>query len=412
MAAMTALGSDFTRLWVASGISNLGDGVRAAALPLLAASLTRDPALVAGVAFAESLPWLFFALIGGAVADRVDRRALMGNMQLTRMLLAGLLAVAIFAGMVNIVILYIIAFVMGTAEVFFDNTAQTVLPSTVPKGELERANSRLYTAEIITDHFAGPPLGGVLFALAMGMPFLFDGLSFAVSGFLILAMAGTFRAQRTEIAATPTIRADIEEGMRWLWRHRLLRAFAALLGTMLLLWSSASAILVLFALEILNLSGPAFGVLLTATAGGSLLSTLVTPRITRTLGDGPSLFFAVMLFGGGQLIIGLTSNAVVVAATLAALGFGTILWNVITVSLRQSIIPNHLLGRVNSVYRFVGWGTMPLGAALGGFLGSTVGLRAPFIIGGALIVLLGFAMLPVVNSRTLAEARLAADEPV
>lgn len=405
---MTSLGANYNRLWLAAGISNLGDGVRAAALPLLAASLTRDPALVAGVAFAESLPWLLFALIGGAVADRVDRRALMGNMQLTRMTLAVVLAATIFTGTASLLVVYVVAFLAGTAEVFFDNTAQTVLPSVVPKDKLELANSRLYGAEIITDHFLGPPLGGFLFALAIGIPFLFDGLSFAVSGVLILAMTGSFRTHSRAPASGSTIGSEIREGLDWLWNHHLLRTFAALLGTMLLLWTSASAILVLFALEILNLEGPGFGVLLTATAAGSLLSTFVTPRLKGLLGDGPSLFLAVMLFGGGQLIIGLTSNSLVVAVMLAALGFGTVLWNVITVSLRQSIIPDHLLGRVNSVYRFVGWGTMPLGAALGGFLGRTIGLRAPFVVGGVLILLLGLAMLPVVNSRSIGEARLEA----
>lgn len=405
---MTSLGANYNRLWLAAGISNLGDGVRAAALPLLAASLTRDPALVAGVAFAESLPWLLFALIGGAVADRVDRRALMGNMQLTRMTLAVVLAATIFTGTASLLVVYVVAFLAGTAEVFFDNTAQTVLPSVVPKDKLELANSRLYGAEIITDHFLGPPLGGFLFALAIGIPFLFDGLSFAVSGVLILAMTGSFRTHSRAPASGSTIGSEIREGLDWLWNHHLLRTFAALLGTMLLLWTSASAILVLFALEILNLEGPGFGVLLTATAAGSLLSTFVTPRLKGLLGDGPSLFLAVMLFGGGQLIIGLTSNSLVVAVMLAALGFGTVLWNVITVSLRQSIIPDHLLGRVNSVYRFVGWGTMPLGAALGGFLGRAIGLRAPFIVGGVLILLLGLAMLPVVNSRSIGEARLEA----
>src|SRR6476661_7210243 len=225
------LGANYVRLWAASTVSNLGDGVTLAALPLLAASLTRSPTSVAAVSFAGTLPWLFFALIGGALADRLDRRLTMAVVDGFRMLAIGSLAVLVLTDTVNLLLIGLVAFALGTAETVFDNAAQAVLPNVVARDALEVANGRLYAAEVVTNEFVGPPLGALL-----------------VAAVVVLGMRGSFRPVR-ELAAggtRPSIRADIAEGLRWLSRHRLLRTLALALGVLNLLSAAVLAILVLY----------------------------------------------------------------------------------------------------------------------------------------------------------------------
>jgi MFS family permease len=402
------LGTNYLKLWSASAISNLGDGVRLTAMPLLAATLTRDPALVAGVSLASGLPWLLFALIGGAIADRVDRRGLMWSVQVVRMALMGLLSVAILVGWRDrslLYLLYAVAFLLGTAETLFDNAAQAIMPSVVSRDQLEKANGRLYAAEMVTNQFAGPPLGGFLFAAAFAAPFILDAASFAIAAVLIVLMNGAFRPARAEAQKRPTLRTDIAEGLRWLWRHKLLRTLAAMVGVFNLTFTATFSIFVLYALEILDLGPTGFGVVLAAGSGGSVVGSLFASRVARRIGTGPSLFLSVSVSGVAALITGLTSSAIVVGAMGFLVGVGVVLWNVITVSLRQSIVPDHLLGRVNSAYRLLAWGTMPLGAAVGGLMGRTFGLRSPWFLAAGALMTMAVIALPVVNSKSIEAAR-------
>ncbi|MDP8959988.1 MAG: MFS transporter, partial [Actinomycetota bacterium] len=385
------------------------DGVDQAALPLLAATLTRDPVLFSGVAVALRLPWLLFALQAGAIADRVDRKRLMAGANLVRFGLMGVIGLAVLGGWASIWLLYAVGFALGIAETLFDNAAQAIMPALVHRERLETANGRLQAAEITANQFAGPPLGGALFAALAAAPFLLDAGTFLVSALLIATIAGSFRPARA--GPTPQarrrLRHDIAEGLRWLWNHRLLRTLALMLGLVngtAVVWG---AIFPLFALEVLGLSEVGYGVLLTATAAGSVLASLVAGRIVPMIGRGPALIASVMIFGGATIAMGLSSNPLVVGALEAALGFAVVTWNIITVSLRQSIIPQEILGRVNSVYRFVGWGSIPVGALLGGVLADAFGLRAPFIIAGAAQLVALVAILPVVNSRNIEAARTA-----
>ena len=405
-ASKTPLGPNYRKLWTASAISNLGDGVRWTALPLLAASITRDPAEVAGIELAASLPWLLFALVSGAVVDRVDKRRAMVTSNAIRALLMISLAAATALGVAELWVLYFIAFLLGSAETIFDNAAQAILPAVVNRDLLERANSRLFAVEMINNQFLGGPLGGFLFAIAAAVPFVVDGASFAIAALLVAFMAGSFRAERAEGPPT-TIRADIVEGLRWLRGHRLIRTLAVMLGFWNAISTAGFSIFVLYALQILDLDELGFGVLLTAMAVGSLIGTATVSGF-KALGTGTTLIAMVMLGAGSFLVIAATSNVWVVGTMLAIEGFVIIVWNVITVSLRQSIIPDRLLGRVNSVYRLLGWGSMPVGAAVGGFVARYFGLRAPFLLGGAILAVMGLVGARVVNNRTIAAARDAA----
>jgi len=378
-------------------------------MPLLAASLTRDPAKVAAIDLAATLPWFLFALVAGALVDRIDKRLAMSIANGVRTLLMLGLGLAVLFDASSLIVLYIVAFLLGCAETIFDNSAQAIMPAVVQRSQLERANGRLYAAEIINNQFIGPPLGGFLFAAAAAVPFLLDSASFAISAVLIAMMAGSFRASQDETAPATTIRTDIAEGLRWLWQHRLIRTLAIMLG----IWNGVSmagfSIFVLYALEILNLSEVGYGILLGAGTVGSLIGSLAASRLSKA---GPGTTLIAMVLGGAisSLGIALTSNAFVVGAMSAIFGFTAVVWNVITVSLRQAIIPDRLLGRVNSVYRLLGWGSMPIGAALGGIMGRVYGLRSPFVLQFIALVIMALAALPIINNRTIAAARAEAAE--
>jgi MFS family permease len=383
--------------------------VRWTALPLLAASLTRDPALISGITLTSFLPWFLLSLLSGALVDRIDRRRAMGVANVLRAGLVAGLGIAVMVDVATIYLLYAIGFLMGSAETVFDNASQAILPSLVRRDQLEKANGRLYAAEIVTNQFAGPPLGGFLFAAAAAMPFFVDSATFAISALLVLSFTGTFRGGEEGGIRESTIRQDIVEGLRWLWGHRLIRTLAIMLGVWNGISTAGQAIFVLFALEILGLDELGFGLVLSAITAGSLVGSIVAPRLSK-LGAGRTLIAQIFLGALSALGIAVTSNPIVVAAMLVVSGVTIVVWNVITVSLRQSIIPDHLLGRVNSVYRLMGWGSMPIGAAVGGFLADGFGLRAPFFVESAVLFAMALAAVPVINDRTIREAR-ATDAP-
>jgi MFS family permease len=404
------LGPDYRRLWTAAGISTLGDGVRLGALPLLAASLTRDPGAVAAVTFAGGLPWLLFSLVSGAVVDRVDRRRVMWMVDTGRALVMLGLATAVVFDATIIPLLVVVAFVLGTGETLFDNAAQALMPSVVPRDQLEEANSRLYAVQITSQEFVGPPIGSLLFAAAMAAPFFLDAGSFVAAAALVLGIRSGRRSPRPEGAEHPRLWTEIVEGLRWLWRHRLLRTLALMLGVWNLLTTASAAVFVLFATEDLHVSTAGYGLLFSAGAVGSIVGSVFATRIIRAVGPGRALLAAVVISALASFAVALTSNAYLVGAMGAIGSMVAIVWNVITVSLRQAIIPDELLGRVNSVYRFLGWGMMPIGAALGGVVASAFGLRATYWISGAVLLAMALLTFRTVNNRAIADARAAASE--
>lgn len=391
------------RLWSAGAVSNLGDGVVLAALPLLAASLTRSPGVVSLVAAAGALPWLLFSLVGGALADRTDRRRTMSLVDGFRALALVLLAVAVVAGIESIPLLMIVAFSLGIGETVFDNAAQAILPSVVEETDLERANGRLEGTLIVTNQFVGPPLGAWMFAAAAAAPFFLDAASFVVAALLVLTLRGSFRAKRASSATS--MRADIREGVRWLARHRVLRTLAVALGVMNLVGTAVMTILVLYAQDVLHLGDAQYGLLLTTEAFGAVLGAAVASRLSARVGTGTTLVGAIALAGSSFLVPALWAQPFAVAASLAVGGFAGLVWNVITVSLRQVLVPDELLGRVNSGYRLVGWGTMPIGALAGGLVAEAFGLRAPFLVAGALALVLAVWIAVRISDRRIARAR-------
>lgn len=432
------LGGNYWKLFTASTVTNLGDGLMTVSVVWLASSLTREASLIALVGLASRLPWLLFSLPAGAIADRIDRRLLVAWMDLGRFVVFAGFAVVVLlnqggvptpeqlaAGVdppdhapLLLALLGLVALLIGSAEVVRDNAAQTLMPSIVDKGQLEKANGRMWGAENVVNNFIGPPLGGVLLAVAVAVPFFLNAGLLAVGAALVFALAGSFAPKGRVTTGRIAWRAEIGEGFGWLWRQPLLRTLALLLGAMNLLSSMAFVIVVLFAQEILGLfDGWGFGLVLTGTAAGAVIGSLCAHRVSRRLTPGTALFVSMVGLGVGMVVLGLISSPAVFWLVGAVNGFMILLWNVITVSLRQRIIPDRLLGRVNSVYRFFGWGTISLGTLLGGvlvagaevWLGREWALRLPFLLAGAVhLVLLGYA-LPRINTARITAATAAAE---
>jgi MFS family permease len=401
-----SLGRNYHRLWASSALSNLADGVTLVALPLLALRLTRSPAAVAGVSLAARLPWLLFALHAGALADRLDRRRVMVTANLGRAVVLGTLAALVALDAATLPALFAVAFVLGTLETGFDTSAQSIMPSIVRSEQLSRANGRLYAAEITTNQFLGPPLGGVLVAAAVATAFAGGAAVYALAGLLLLTLAGTYRPIRSGPATT--LRADVAEGLGFLWRHRLLRTLAAMVGVSNLAFTAVFAVLPVFAVTPgpLGLSEAGFGLLLTSTAAGSVLGSLVAERAERRVGRARLLAGCVLGTGLPLVAVAVWPHAAVLAVGLAVAGASIVVWNVITVSLRQRVTPDRLLGRVNAAYRLLAWGSMPLGAGLGGLLAEVAGVRATFAGAGAVVCSLVLASV-VVTDRAIVAAEAA-----
>ncbi len=407
----------YWRLWSAVASSNLGDGLVALAFPWLASLLTRDALAIAGVAFATRLPWLVFSLQAGALTDRFDRRRLMVVANGLRAVVASLTAVAVVLEVMTIPGLYLAAFALGMCEVVFDNTSQTILPSLVPRERLERANGNLMGAQMVVNEFVAVPIAGFLVGVALSLPFAIDAVTAGLSAATVALIPGSFHPVTRAAAPPQRMRAQISEGMRWLWRHHLLRRLALALGAMNGMGAAVMATYVLFAQEVLELGGVGFGLLLASGSVGALLGSLLAPNVTKRLGPGRSLAATVAVPIVGNIVTALSSDAVVVAIAFAAFGFTAMMWNVVTVSLRQVLIPDGLLGRVNSVYRFFGWGAMPIGTLLGGGLVRIVedatvretGLRAPFVAAAAAHLLLLMLVSPKLTTAAIDDARASAE---
>jgi MFS family permease len=385
---VTRLGSAYWRLWWANAVSYAGDGALVSALPLFAVTVTKDPRLIAVVSAAMFLPWLLLSLPAGAIVDRHDRVALMWRSQAVQFAVMGAATVLIATRIAGIAVLAGAGFLLGCAEVVFSNAEQSALPALVPADLLPRANGNQQVVLTIGETFAGPPLGSALFAVRAALPFGLDALSFAGSAALLAGLPRT--AQSRAMRSNQRMRAQIAEGVRWLAGHRLLRTVALLLGVSNFSSQMGQATLVLLATQTLHVGTRGYGLLWTAAAVGSVLGGLVNPAITRRLGLLTSLTVAMAAFAVADAGVGLAPNFAVAAALMACNGFFVTMWNVVTVTLRQRIVPAELLGRVNSAYRMIGWGLMPLGALAGGFVAHAAGLRAAYVVAG---VLSGAALL-------------------
>ena len=403
-ASSDPLGSAYWRQWTATAISNMGDGVNAAALPLLALSLTTDSRLISGVALAVALPWFVLALPVGVVVDRYSRQRLMVSANVVRAALMAGLALTAATSTLNIWLLYLLLTGVGICEVIFDSSAQAFLPELVPAEHLPKANGRLYTVETITNFFLGQPFGAVLFAVAVGLPFGIDAASFAVAAVLVASIRVAPRKRLVdESESTISFRSGIRESFGWLWRHPLLRTMALMLGTVNMAGMFGVSIFVKFAIETLHVSQRWYGALLALMALGAISGGLIGDRIVLRLGKSLALRLSYVSFGLATIGMGVSPNYWWVAAFSFVDALAGTVSNIVTVSLRQQIIPGAMFGRVNSVYRWIGTGSTAVGALIGGQLAFNFSLRTPFVVGG-IVTLIAFAL----GARILSNERITA----
>lgn len=429
------LGANYFKLFGASTISNLGDGIGMIAYPWLASAITRNPLLIALVAVVQRLPWLIFSLPAGVITDRMNRRTIMVRANVVRTAITLFVAFVVLGRQdalpgpdevsdaatiittdIGLYLLVLVAtLLLGVAEVFYDNAAQTFMPSIVHADNLEKANGRLWSAEMIANTFAGPPLGALMIAVAFSLPFYVDAATFAVSAALVAIIPNVSRSAPPKAEDRRHWWVELKEGFAWLWGHELLRPMAIILGLINALGMMTFSVFVLFGQEVLDTSPTEFALVTTGGAIGGVVGGWTASNIARRLGSGPSLWLVLIAGGVTTFAIGLMSWWPLVWLMLAISMGLAVLWNVITVSLRQTIIPDHLLGRVNSVYRFFGWGMMPVGSIAGGlvvviteaFGSRDLALRMPFFVVGVLYLVLFVFAAPKLTTAKIEAARAA-----
>ncbi|MET8234492.1 MFS transporter [Micromonospora sp. NPDC005298] len=388
------LGADFTRLWTAAAVSTIGDGVTMAAGPLLVASVSDDPALVAGAVFAQQLPWLLLALISGAYVDRLDRRRLVVVVNLARAAALAGLAATVATGTVTVPVIYAVLFVLGVGETLADTAMGALLPAVVAPDRLPSANARLYASFTIGNQFVAKPLGAWLFVVSAAVPFGVDALTFAISAALVAGI------RKVPVVDEPrrrsSLRDEVAAGVRWLWRHRLLRTLAVSMGLSNVAFGAAFAVFVLYCRERLGLSAVGYGVLLTAFAVGGLLGTTVAAILTRALGSATVLRAGLVIEVVTHVSLAVTTTPWAASLVLVVFSVHAMVWGVTVTSVRQRVVPPRLRGRVGSVYALLDLGGAALGSLLGGLLASTWAITTPFWIAAvAMAVITGLAWRPL-----------------
>lgn len=383
-------------MWAASALSTLGDGVTLVAGPLLVASRTSDPALVAGAAFVQQLPWLLVSLVSGAYADRVDRRALVVAVGLVRAAALGVLVWSVATGTGTVPVLYAVLFVLGVGETLAESATAAILPAVVPPDRLATANARLTGAFTVAHQFVAKPLGAWLFGVAAAVPFGVDAVTFVGAAALFATVRPVPGAPRTGRSG---LRGDIAAGVRWLAGHRLLRTLAVAMGLGNVAFCAAFATFVLYARQRLGLPPVGYGVLLTALAAGGLLGSLVAARLRARLGPAVLLRAGLLVEAGTHLTLALTTVPWLAGGVLVVFGVQTTSWGITTATLRQQAVPDPLRARVASVYALLETGGAALGSLAGAVLSRYLGLVAPFWIAA-----LTMALIAAATWRTLRAA--------
>lgn len=411
----------FRRLTVAWAVSLAGDGVRLVALPLVAALLTRDPLAVTAVAAAELLPWLLLSLPAGALVDRWDSRRTVVAAHLVRAVITGALVVALVAGSAGVLVLCVAAFALTVAETFADGASQVLMVEVTGQDELVAANARFRSVETLALTFVGPLAGGVLVAVEPALAFAVDGASFVLAAALVWTLpqrrgqADDHSDDATAGPGTTLVRqlvAEVREGVSVLVGTPALRVLVVITTWTSLATGGVNAIFTLFALEVLRLPVQAIPLLIVVQALGILLGARVVQPLLTSRGDGHLMLGALVLVGGGYVVIGLVPSTAVAFVGYLVTGVGFALWNILAGARRQRVCPPGLLGRVSNASRTVTWGAMPLGAVLGGVLATVGSTQWVYLAGGALILVtavvcrraLLFTALPTSAARERAPA--------
>ncbi len=402
----SSLGRDFDRFWLAAAVSNLGDGIRLGALPLLAVTLTDDARLIALVSAATMLPWLFLGPIGGALVDRRNRRSLMVGAQLFRAALVGALTIGIATDTVSIWWLVAVGFGLGAGEIIVDTSSQAAVPQLVEKSQLDTANGRLIAAITLLDEVVGVALGSLLFAAFAELPFLVDLATFLIGATLLLTIRRPLQGDRSGRAPT-SVRADIAEGARFLRHHRFLRGMMFAVAGSNFAGNVAFGVFVLLVVDEIGAADATFGLVLGVGAIGGVLGSLTAARIADRVGRRLVLAALPPVLAAMHAINAVATEAWMVSATFFVAAFGIVCFNVPGQSIRQTVTPEHLLGRVVATFRMVGMGAAPLGAITGGFVADAIGVRGASWTAAALELVAWIMLLAALRHLDEAVAAVA-----
>jgi MFS family permease len=391
--APARLGDGFRWLLASSWVSNLGDGIALAAGPLLIASQTHDPFLVAMAVLLQQLPWLLFGLLAGAIADRLDRRAIVVAVDLARAAVLVLLTASIVTDIVSVPVVLGTLFLLATAEVFADTASSTLLPMLVPRRDLGIANARLQTGFITMNQLTGPPLGAFLFAAGTAWPFVSQAVLVGLGAVLVSRL-------RVERPAPATgrqhLRQDIAAGFRWVLHHPAVRTLVLTIFTFNITFGAAWSVLVLYASDRLGMGAVGFGLLTTVSAVGGLLATTSYGWITRRVSLGDLMRIGLIVETLTHLALALTTDPAVAMVVFFLFGAHAFVWGTTATTVRQRAVPDELQGRVGSVYRLGVFGGLVAGSALGGLIAQQWGITGPFwfaFVGSALFVVLIWGQL-------------------
>lgn len=379
------LGRDFNRYWLSYTISALGDGALLSAGPLLVSRASSDPALVAGAAFVSQLPFLLFSLVAGAYVDRLERRAVLIAASLLRGSALVVLTAAVALDGASIPLIYATLFAVGCGDVLATGAASSLLPSLVPAGDLARANARIFGSFTVCDQLIGPPIGAALFVVGAALPFGLDAVTFFAAATLIARMAAV---PRPAVEQREHLLREVQAGVRWLWRHRVLRMLSLTICLMNVTFMGVMAVFVLYAKQRLGLGPTGYGLLLTASAVGGLVGTGFAARLEARLGAGALLRAGLVIEGLTHVGLALTRNGWVAGAVMTVFGVHALVWGVVTVTIRQRVVPDELRGRVNGVYALFSVGGAAVGALCGGWVARGWGITAPFWVAAIVIAVL------------------------
>ena len=403
--APAALGRDFRYLWGSSAVTNLSDGVLLSAGPLLVTTVTREPFAVAMAVFLQQLPWVLLGIPAGALIDRVDRRRLTIAVDLARAVVLALLTITVATGTVSLAVILVAMFLIGTAETFADNASSALVATSVPSEHLGVANARLGGSSIITNQLAGPPIGALLFAAGMAIPFGLNVICALAGAVLISRIAS--RPLARAAAAQTHIRHDIADGVRWLWRHPPVRTLALTIFFFNVTFGAAISVYVLYATERLGLDNAGFGLLLTVGALGGLIGSAAYGALERRFSLGTLMRFGLLFETVTHLTLALTTSPLVVAATMALFGIHEVVWGTTSTTIRQRAVPTPLLGRVTSVYMLGNVGGSAIGTVIGGLLAQQFGITAPFWFGffgsGLMLLLIWRALADIAHTPAAAD---------
>lgn len=396
--------ANFWRLWSANSFSNLGDGLYQITLPLLAAQLTRSPSQIALLGVMSSLPWLLFSLQAGSIVDRLDRRTVMLWVNGARILVLLILTLAVITGNASLPMLYLAALLLGLGETLVDTALASIVPSVVSKERLTWANARITAAQTVTNTFIGPPLAGYLAGLGFAFATGSSTLMYLIAGLALVYMRGSFHIPAaTSDRPAGNLWQHVTEGLRFLWRDRILWHLTLFTASMNIFWAGWGALIVLYAVHPgpMGMTEFEYGLFLTSMAIGGLLGSVACERLQQRIGTRSAL---ALDFVGTILLVGipaLTINPFAVGAAAFFAGMGATIWVILVASIRQRLVSGELLGRTYSASRFVSWGIGPLGALLAGAVAEVWGIRVMFAIGGIVSVGLLFLFLRRISPRAL-----------